>query len=241
MHPTQCVFFKTPLSYEKRCCFRNYIFSIQKENEKLKGFPMINNIYCIGRNYVEHAHELGNVVEDEPVIFSKPNSSLVLENEIYLPDFSKEIHFETEIVLQISKDTFMVTEVEAEECYDAIAIGLDLTARDLQTKLKNKKLPWLLSKGFKGAAYVSDFINKEKIKDPITFEMKLNGETRQLGNTKNMIFSFRKIISFLSSYIQLKNGDIIYTGTPQGVGKLSQFDKIELYIEDKLISEIKVK
>ncbi|WP_208434007.1 fumarylacetoacetate hydrolase family protein [Bartonella taylorii] len=202
---------------------------------------MINDIYCVGRNYVEHAHELGNVIEDEPVIFSKPNSSLVLGNEIYLPSFSKEIHFETEIVLKISKNTFMITEEEAEECYDAVAIGLDLTARDLQTKLKEKKLPWLLSKGFKGAAYVSDFINKEKINNPISFTMKLNGKTRQLGNTKNMIFNFEKIISFLSSYIQLRRDDIIYTGTPQGVGKLSKFDKIELYLEDKLISELEVK
>ncbi|WP_208438128.1 fumarylacetoacetate hydrolase family protein [Bartonella taylorii] len=202
---------------------------------------MINDIYCVGRNYVEHVHELGNVVEDEPVIFSKPNSSLVLGNEIYLPSFSKEIHFETEIVLKISKDAFMVTEAEAKECYDAIAIGLDLTARDLQTKLKEKKLPWLLSKGFKGAAYVSDFINKEKINNPISFTMKLNGKTRQLGNTKNMIFSFEKIISFLSHYIQLRRDDIIYTGTPQGVGKLSKFDKIELYLEDKLVSELEVK
>ncbi|WP_142416734.1 fumarylacetoacetate hydrolase family protein [Bartonella massiliensis] len=201
---------------------------------------MINNIYCVGRNYVEHAYELGNAVEDEPVIFSKPNSSLVLENQINLPNFSKEIHFETEIVLRISKDTFMVNEIEAKKCYDAVAIGLDLTARDLQTKLKEKKLPWLLSKGFKGAAYVSDFINKQKINNPITFEMKLNGETRQVGNTKNMIFSFEKIISFLSSYIQLKSEDIIYTGTPQGVGKLSPFDEIELYLENTLISEIKV-
>ncbi|WP_212112200.1 fumarylacetoacetate hydrolase family protein [Bartonella queenslandensis] len=202
---------------------------------------MINNIYCVGLNYVEHVHELGNVVEDEPVIFSKPNSSLVIGNQINLPDFSKEIHFETEIVLRVSKDTFMVNESEAKECYDAVAIGLDLTARDLQTKLKEKKLPWLLSKGFKGAAYVSDFITKEKINDPITFEMKLNGEMRQVGNTKNMIFSFEKIISFLSHYIQLRRGDIIYTGTPQGVGKLSKFDKIELYLEDQLISELKVK
>ncbi|WP_375695196.1 fumarylacetoacetate hydrolase family protein [Bartonella sp. AC90GZZY] len=201
---------------------------------------MINNIYCVGRNYVEHAHELGNVVEDEPVIFSKPNSSLILGHEIYLPNFSKEIHFETEIVLRISKDTFMVTEKEAEECYDAVAIGLDITARDLQTKLKEKKLPWLLSKGFKGAAYVSDFINKEKINNPITFTMKLNGETRQVGNTKDMIFSFEKIISFLSHYIQLRRGDIIYTGTPQGVGKLSKFDRIELYLEDQLLSKLKV-
>ncbi|WP_273758854.1 fumarylacetoacetate hydrolase family protein [Bartonella sp. AU55XJBT] len=202
---------------------------------------MINNIYCVGLNYVEHVHEMGNVVEDEPVIFSKPNSSLILGNQIDLPDFSKEIHFETEIVLRISKDTFMVNEREAEECYDAVAVGLDLTARDLQTKLKEKKLPWLLSKGFKGAAYVSDFINKEKVKDPITFTMKLNGATRQLGNTRDMIFSFGKIISFLSHYIQLRSGDIIYTGTPQGVGKLSPFDAIELYLEDKLISELKVK
>ncbi|WP_406604544.1 fumarylacetoacetate hydrolase family protein [Bartonella gliris] len=202
---------------------------------------MMNDIYCVGLNYVEHVHELGNVVEDEPVIFSKPNSSLVLGNEIYLPDFSQEIHFETEIVLKIAKDAFMVDEKEAEECYDAVAIGLDLTARDLQTKLKEKKLPWLLSKGFKGAAYVSDFINKEKINNPITFTMKLNGETRQVGNTKNMIFSFEKIISFLSHYIQLKRGDLIYTGTPKGVGKLSQFDRIELYLENQLISELKVK
>ncbi|CAK01891.1 fumarylacetoacetate hydrolase family protein [Bartonella tribocorum] len=202
---------------------------------------MINNIYCVGLNYIEHVHEMGNVVEDEPVIFSKPNSSLILGNQIDLPDFSKEIHFETEIVLRISKDTFMVNEREAEECYDAVAVGLDLTARDLQTKLKEKKLPWLLSKGFKGAAYVSDFINKEKIKAPITFTMKLNNEIRQVGNTKNMIFSFEKIISFLSHYIQLRRGDIIYTGTPQGVGKLSKFDRIELYLEDQLISELKVK
>ncbi len=203
-------------------------------------FLMINNIYCVGLNYIEHVHELGNVVEDKPVIFSKPNSSLVLGNQIFLPDFSKEIHFETEIVLRISRDTFMVNEREAAECYDAVTVGLDLTARDLQTKLKEKKLPWLLSKGFKGAAYVSDFISTEKIKNPITFEMKLNGKTRQLGNTKNMIFSFEKIISFLSHYIQLKSGDIIYTGTPQGVGKLSSLDRIELYLEDKLVSEIKV-
>ncbi|WP_375618688.1 MULTISPECIES: fumarylacetoacetate hydrolase family protein [unclassified Bartonella] len=202
---------------------------------------MINDIYCVGYNYVEHVHELGNVVEDEPVIFSKPKSSLVLGNEIYLPDFSKEIHFETEIVLKISKDAFMIMEAEAKECYDAVAIGLDLTARDLQTKLKGKRLPWLLSKGFKGAAYVSDFINKEKINNPITFAMKLNSETRQVGNTKNMIFSFEKIISFLSHYIQLRRGDFIYTGTPQGVGKLSQFDRIELYLENQLISELKVK
>ncbi|WP_273717781.1 MULTISPECIES: fumarylacetoacetate hydrolase family protein [Bartonella] len=202
---------------------------------------MINNIYCVGLNYVEHVHEMGNVVEDEPVIFSKPNSSLVLGNQIDLPDFSKEIHFETEIVLRISKDIFMVNESKAKECYDAVAIGLDLTARDLQKKLKEKKLPWLLSKGFKGAAYVSDFINKEKMNAPITFTMKLNSEIRQVGNTKNMIFSFEKIISFLSHYIQLRRGDIIYTGTPQGVGKLSKFDRIELYLEDQLISELKVK
>ncbi|MBX4335809.1 fumarylacetoacetate hydrolase family protein [Bartonella raoultii] len=201
---------------------------------------MINNIYCVGLNYIKHIHELGNVVEDEPVIFSKPNSSLILGNKIYLPVFSKEIHFETEIVLKISKDTFMVDEIEAQKCYDALAVGLDLTARDLQTKLKEKKLPWLLSKGFKGAAYVSNFINKEKINNPITFEMKLNGKTVQLGNTKDMIFSFEKIISFLSRYIQLKSGDIIYTGTPQGVGKLSSFDNIELYLKDRLIAELEV-
>ncbi len=111
---------------------------------------MVNNIYCVGRNYVEHAYELNNIVEDEPIIFSKPNSSLVLGNRIYLPDFSKEIHFETEIVLRISKDTFMVTEIEAEECYDAVTVGLDLTARDLQTKLKEKSFLGFCLKDLKG-------------------------------------------------------------------------------------------
>lgn len=202
---------------------------------------MIKNIYCVGRNYVEHAHELGNSVEEEPVIFSKPNTSFIEDETIYLPDFSNEVHFETELVIKISDDCFKVKESESSLYYNDVAIGLDLTARDLQSKLKERRLPWLLSKGFKGSCYLSDFIEKEKLEDNIHFQMKLNDITKQTGESKNMIFSFDKIISFISQYIKLEKGDVIYTGTPAGVGKLSSGDNIKLFIEEKLISEINVK
>ncbi len=135
----------------------------------------------------------------------------------------------------------MVDELEAKECYDSIAIGIDLKARDLQEKLKERKLPWLLSKGFKGSAHISNFISRDILGSNIKFEMTLNGESRQIGNSNKMIFSFEKIIYFISQYIKLSEGDIIYTGTPKGVGRLSRNDKINLYIDGHLISEIILK
>lgn len=202
---------------------------------------MINSIYCVGRNYREHAEELGNKIETEPVIFSKPNSSLINDDLIILPTFSKDIHFETELVLKIAKDCFQVSKEEAEECFNEIAIGLDLTARDLQTNLKERKLPWLLSKGFKGSCYVSSFIDKTLLNTDINFSMQLNGEERQRATTKDMIFNRCEIIAYISQFIQLKEGDVIFTGTSKGVGKLSAGDEIKLLIEDQIMATLSVK
>ncbi|WP_370930886.1 fumarylacetoacetate hydrolase family protein [Bartonella sp. DGB1] len=201
---------------------------------------MIKNIYCIGRNYSAHAAELGNKVESQPVIFSKPITSLARENIIHLPSFSNDIHFETELVVRISKHAYKIRTEEAMHTYDAFAIGLDLTARDVQTHLKERKLPWLLSKGFKDSAYISHFVGKEKLPQNINFEMKLNGSTKQIGNTEKMIFSIDEIISFLSNYIELIPGDVIFTGTPEGVGSLAKGDKIELYMEHDIIAKLDI-
>lgn len=201
---------------------------------------MINNIYCIGRNYSEHAKELGNKVEAEPIIFSKPNSSLITNNIIHLPSFSNDVHYETELVIKIAKEGFQIKQEDAESYYDEIAIGLDLTARDLQSKLKEKKLPWFLSKGFQDSCYVSSFVNKFNFKEQISFSMKLNGEIRQEGHTQDMIFNIPEIISYLSCFITLKPNDVIYTGTPKGVGQLNHGDQLALFIEDQQIADLKV-
>lgn len=202
---------------------------------------MINNIYCIGRNYVDHAKELGNKLEDKPVVFSKPNTSLIKGNEIVLPDFSNDIHFEVEVVIRVSKKCYKVTKDYANDYFDAIAIGLDLTARDLQTDLKNKKLPWLLSKGFKNSCYISEFIDKTNFSEEINFGLLLNDKVVQSGNTNDMIFNFNDIISFISQFIELDVGDVIFTGTPSGVGKLSTNDKLKLTINHNIISELSVR
>lgn len=201
---------------------------------------MINNIYCIGRNYSEHAKELGNKVEIEPIIFSKPNSSLVENNIIHLPSFSNDVHYETELVLKINQVGFQISEQKASSYYDELAIGLDLTARDLQKKLREKELPWLLSKGFKDSCFVSEFLNKDQFQDDITFSMTLNGEERQLGNTKDMVFNMNQIIAYLSQFITLQPNDMIFTGTPKGVGKLNHGDCLSLFIENKKMADLKI-
>lgn len=202
---------------------------------------MINNIYCIGRNYSEHAKELGNKVEAEPIIFSKPNSSLVTNDIIHLPSFSSDVHYETELVIKINKAGFQITEQDALSFYDKIAIGLDLTARDLQKKLREKELPWLLSKGFKDSCYISKFVNKDHFNGDIRFSMTLNNEERQLGSTKNMVFNMNQIIVYLSQFIPLQPNDVIFTGTPKGVGKLNPRDQIALFIENKKMAELRVR
>lgn len=201
---------------------------------------MINNIYCIGRNYVEHAQELGNRVEEDPVVFSKPNSALIVGNTITLPTFSQDVHYETELVIRISAPAFQIEPDQADAYYDSVAIGLDLTARDLQADLKSKKLPWLLAKGFNGSCYVSDFVAKQTIPQPIHFGLAINGKTVQQGVSSEMVFSIKQIIAFISRYIALQPGDIIFTGTPKGVGKLESGDTLRLTLEGEMMAELQV-
>ncbi|MCL9668694.1 fumarylacetoacetate hydrolase family protein [Rosenbergiella epipactidis] len=201
---------------------------------------MINNIYCIGRNYVEHAQELGNRVEEDPVVFSKPNSALIVGDTITLPTFSQDVHYETELVIRISAPAFQIEPDQADAYYDSVAIGLDLTARDLQADLKSKKLPWLLAKGFNGSCYVSNFVAKQAVPQPIHFGLAINGKTVQQGVSSEMVFSIKQIIAFISRYIALQPGDIIFTGTPKGVGKLESGDTLRLTLEGEMMAELQV-
>lgn len=200
-------------------------------------------IICVGRNYSEHIVELKNEAPTVPVIFLKPDTALLKNNApFYLPDFSKEIHFETEILIKIDREGKNIEEKFAAKYYNEIGIGIDFTARDLQNDLKSKGLPWEIAKGFNGSAPVSDFINKSEIKDlnDLNFSLKINGETRQKGNTKDMIFKIDHIISYVSRFFTLKKGDIIFTGTPKGVGPVKEGDKLEAFIEGKKMLEVNI-
>ena len=192
-------------------------------------------IIAIGRNYAEHAKELNNPVPGVPVIFMKPETALLKENKpFYHPDFSEDIHHEIEIVIKISKEGKHINDQFAQNYFEEIGLGVDFTARDIQSKHKEKGLPWELAKAFDGSAPVSGFVPKSQFADlkNINFNLDVNGETRQQGNTSYMLFSFEYIIAFVSKYITLKKGDLIYTGTPQGVGKVNVGDRLEGYLED---------
>ena len=201
-------------------------------------------IICIGRNYVEHAKELNNPLPEVPIFFLKPETALLQKNQpFFYPEFSEDIHYETEIVLKIKKVGKHIQEKFAHTYYDEIGLGIDLTARDLQSNCKKKGLPWEIAKGFDGSAPLGKFINKsefENIND-LRFSLKVNGETRQDGNTKDMIFSFDKIIAYVSQFLTLKIGDLIFTGTPEGVGPIKIGDHFEAFIEDKKMLEINIK
>ena len=197
-------------------------------------------IIAIGRNYAEHAKELNNPVPaTQPVIFMKPDTALLKDNKpFYHPEFSNDIHHEIEIVLKICKEGKHISEKFAGNYFKEIGLGIDFTARDIQTKHKEKGLPWELAKAFDNSAPVSRFIPKENFKDlyNINFSLELNGKTVQEGNTKDLLFSFERIISFVSMYITLKTGDLIFTGTPAGVGKIAIDDHLAGYLEgDKLL------
>lgn len=200
-------------------------------------------IFCIGRNYSEHAKELGNAVPENPVVFSKPDTALLKNGEaFYLPEFSQDVHHEIELVIKINKVGKNIQEKFAQNYFSEIGLGVDFTARDLQTQLKSKGLPWELAKGFDGSAPIGDFISIEGMDlSQINFGLKNNDQWVQRGNSKDMIFTFAKIISFISSYFTLKVGDLIYTGTPSGVGPVKIGDKLEGYIEDKKMLEFEVK
>ena len=201
-------------------------------------------ILAIGRNYVEHIQELNNERPEEPVIFTKPDTALVRNNQpFYYPDFSSDIHYEVELVLQVSQMGKNINERFANRYYDAIGIGIDFTARDLQSKAKNKGLPWALAKGFDGSAPVSAFIPVSEFADldNINFSLKIDGETRQTGNSSLMLFNFNHIISYISRFITLKKGDLIFTGTPKGVGPINIGNVLEGFIEGKKLLEVEIK
>lgn len=201
-------------------------------------------ILAIGRNYAEHIAELNNERPDEPVIFTKPDTAILKNNQpFYYPDFSKDIHHEVELVLKISKVGKNIQEKFAHKYYDEIGIGIDFTARDLQQKAKEKGLPWAIAKGFNGSAPISEFqsISNFKNLNDINFSLTIDGETKQRGNTKLMLFSFDYMISYLSKFFTLKKGDLIFTGTPSGVGPVKIGNKIAAYINDDKLLEFEVK
>lgn len=201
-------------------------------------------IIAIGRNYAEHIKELNNEKPDEPVIFMKPETAILKNGEpFYYPSFSSDVHHEVEILLKISKIGKNIEEKFAHKYYDEIGIGIDFTARDVQSKLKAKGLPWDLAKGFNGSAPISEFVPKTNYPNlqDLNFHLEVNGETRQKGNTSMMLYTFDYIIAFVSKYFTLKPGDIIFTGTPAGVSPVQIGDKLSLFIEDSKMLEFEVK
>jgi len=193
-------------------------------------------IICIGRNYKEHVKELDSAMPSSPVFFLKPDTSIVIRNRpFYYPDFSKKIHYEVELVLKICKVGKNIQQRFAHSYYQEIGIGIDFTARDLQEQCKQKGLPWTIAKGFDNAAPIGKFLLKNNFPDlnDINFHLDLNGNTVQTGSSKDMMFSFDDIICYISKYITLRNGDLIFTGTPSGVGSVKIGDKLEAFIENE--------
>ena len=201
-------------------------------------------IFCIGRNYVEHAKELGNEVPDEPVIFMKPKSALLQSHTpFYYPEFSNELHYEVELVLRISKNGKYINERQASKYYNGITVGIDFTARDIQGELKKKGLPWEKAKAWDNSAVIGKWkeIIPEMLNKPISFSLNKNGENVQKGITTDMIFSFDQIVTNISNYFSLNIGDLIYTGTPAGVGECVVGDVFEGYYEQQRMFELEIK
>lgn len=198
-------------------------------------------IICIGRNYGEHAKELGNEIPEKPILFIKPDTAVLKGNDFYIPDFSNEVHYELEVVLKVSKGGKYIQKENAHKHYEEIGLGIDFTARDLQSELKSKGLPWELAKGFDGSAVVSSFFPKDKFNmESIHFQLQKNGSLMQQGKTEEMIFSFDDIIAFASQYFTLRVGDLIFTGTPKGVGKVEENDVLQAYLENEKIVDIRI-
>lgn len=200
-------------------------------------------IICIGRNYVKHIKELGNEKPENPIIFLKPDSALIKNNEpFYYPDFSTDIHYEVEILIKIKKVGKSIPVNFAHMYYDEIGLGIDLTARDLQSMAKAKGLPWDLAKGFNGSAPISNFIFKNNFNvQDVNFSLKLNGSLVQASNTSHMLWSIDEIIAYVSKYMTLKKGDILFTGTPEGVGPIKIGDQLEGFIESKNMFNFEVR
>ena len=201
-------------------------------------------IICVGRNYVEHIKELNNEAPKDPVLFLKPDTSILLKKQpFFIPEFSNEVHHEVEILVKINRIGKHIDRKFAHKYYDEIGLGIDFTARDLQSKLKEKGLPWEKAKAFDGAAVVGKFLEKNDFKnvDNINFRLEKNDKVQQKGNTSLMLWKIDTLIEYISKYFTLKIGDIIFTGTPSGVAKVNPNDILKGFIEEKEIFSIKVK
>jgi len=201
-------------------------------------------LICIGRNYKNHIAELGNERPEHPVVFLKPDSSILLKQHPFvIPEYTKEVHYEVEVLVKIKKLGKYIDKKFAPTYYNEIGLGVDFTARDLQKSLKEKGLPWEKSKAFDGSAVIGNWIPKEELGDvdTIPFSLEKNGEVVQKGTTQDMLWKIDEIISYVSQYFTLKIGDIIFTGTPAGVGPVKPNDALKGFIEDKELFSIKVK
>ncbi len=201
-------------------------------------------IICIGRNYADHAKEMGNEIPDEPVIFMKPKNALLQgHTPFYYPEFTNELHYECELVLRVCKNGKYITEKQAPDYYNAISVGIDFTARDIQEEHKKKGLPWEKAKAFDNSAILGKLIDIKPgfNKKGILFSLKMNGETVQKGNSDDMLFSFDSIISHISNYFSLNIGDLIYTGTPAGVGECVVGDELEGFLGNEKLFSLTVK
>ena len=201
-------------------------------------------IICIDRNYASHIAELQNERPEEPVIFMKPDSALVLKQHPFvIPEFSNDVHHEIELVVKINKVGKHIDKKFAHKYYDEITVGIDFTARDVQQKLKDKGLPWEKAKAFDGSAVIGDFINKNELKsgENIHFKLTNNSADVQIGQSQNMLWNIDEIIEYVSRYFTLKIGDLIFTGTPEGVAAVKSDDLLEGYLEDKQLFRIQVK
>ncbi|MBL0012707.1 MAG: fumarylacetoacetate hydrolase family protein [Flavobacterium sp.] len=201
-------------------------------------------LICIGRNYAKHIEELHNERPDEPVVFLKPDSAILLKQHPFvIPDFSSDIHHEIELIVKISKVGKYIEPKFAHKYYEEISVGIDFTARDLQQKLKDKGLPWEKAKAFDGSAVIGSFISKKLFSslESINFELTNNGKTVQKGNSSLMLWKIDELIAYVSQYFTLKIGDIIFTGTPEGVAVVQPNDILEGFIENKKVFRINIK
>lgn len=200
-------------------------------------------IICIGRNYAKHAKEMNAAIPTEPMFFMKPDTALLKENNFYYPEFTKELHHEVELVLRISKHGKHIALENASSYYDKIGLGIDFTARDIQKKCKEKGHPWEIAKAFDNSAIMSPHLLDVKDLDlsDLNFSLKLNGKEVQKGSTKDLIFKFDTLIAHISQYITLKTGDLIFTGTPEGVGPVSIGDQLEGFIQDRNMFKLSIK
>lgn len=201
-------------------------------------------IFAIGQNYIEHNKEMNSANPAEPIVFMKADTAALRDNKpFFLPDFSKEIHYETELIIKFNRIGRNISPRFAHRYYDEIGLGVDFTARDLQKRLKQEGKPWEISKAFDNSAVIGSFIPKEVIEDiqNIDFHLDLNGNIVQQGNSKDMIFPVSELIAYISKFFTLKIGDILYTGTPVGVGKVSIGDRLQGYIFDKKMFDFQVK